>query len=289
MITLIPTSSAEHLAKLFTKKKEFRVIVPGKNKDGKRTFPDGEVYARIGEVAAIKGRVVVLASGQPHPNESVVELEIMLRILARSRASSLELCLSYFPYSMQDHAFEEGERNVAEDLVVKWTTYYGVKNIYTLDAHFSGKPWAGKYPISNISSLEALKEAARREYHDIVFLAPDKGGRARSGLPGFDKVRRNSHEVEMTCDARTASLIKGKTVGIVDDLLETGGTLIRCFALAKQCGAKRVVALVTHGVLPLGISRARKTFDKLYITNSIRRAGAQVDVSALIAHKLLVA
>ncbi|GAG54089.1 unnamed protein product [marine sediment metagenome] len=75
---------------------------------------------------------------------------------------------------------------------------------------------------------------------------------------------------------------KGKTIGVVDDLIETGGTLLKFYDFAKKSGAKKVIALITHGVLPVGISKIKKKYSKLYLTNTIEQKEANVDVADLI-------
>ena len=76
--------------------------------------------------------------------------------------------------------------------------------------------------------------------------------------------------------------LKDKVVGIVDDLLETGGTLLSSYDECKKCRAKKILALVTHGVLPLGISKIKKKFSKLYLTNTIKQKMTNVDITDLI-------
>ena len=167
-----------------------------------------------------------------------------------------------------------------------WVSYYGVTRLYAIDPHFGGKPWVSRHPFTMLSALPLLQEAAVRDYADIVFLAPDKGAQRRTGFQGFDKARLNSAEVSITCSAEVAARIKGRSVGIVDDLLETGGTLAKCAEKARECGAIKVVALVTHGVLSAGIKRVLRMFDGLYLSNTIKRSEANVDVTEIIRETL---
>ena len=139
---LIPTTQAAHLtAKLLRLNLNgLTIIHPGLNRDGKRHFPDKELYVKIPEAKNFAAkRVVVLHAGAPHPNEGLVELELILQILRDSKASPIEVLFSYFPYGMQDEVFDRGETNVAENLVEKLVNYYHVKNIFILDAHLAGK------------------------------------------------------------------------------------------------------------------------------------------------------
>lgn len=285
---LILTSQTGHLAKSLKTSKKFEVILPELNKDGKRYFPDGEVYARLAAAKRLKGkRVMVVHSGAPKPNEGVGELELILQILTDWKAQPIEVFFTYFPYGMQDKAFDTGETNAAENLIKKLVNYYGVKKIYIVDAHFAGKSWVKKYPISFVSAVSQLRAMAKNEFgQDTVFLSPDKGGKRRTGIAGMKKKRKNSYEVEMESAGPLKKLIKNRAVAVVDDLIETGGTLDRFYDECKKAGAKDVVALITHGVLQSGISRIKKKYSKVYLTNTINRKQANIDITSLILKTL---
>ena len=234
----------------------------------------------------IKGRVVVLHSGQPDPNGGLVELQMILSVLIKTKAK-IEVFFSYFPYGMQDHACHPGETNAAEDLVSKLCGYYKVKKIYTLDAHFFGQPWVKKYPIVNVSANKILQKEALKEYPKAVFMAPDAGSQRRANLKGTKKKRTNSFEVSIESDDSFKSVVNGKIVGAVDDLIETGGTLIK---FAEECRANKasdVIALITHGVLVSGIKRINLGYKKVYLSNSIKREDANVDISPLILNTIV--
>lgn len=280
MAIIIPTSSANHLADELRERKDFVIVFPEKNKDGKNVFPDGEVYVKLPALPA-EGKVVVLHSGQPDPNGGLQELEMILGIL-REQKRPAEVFFSYFPYSMQDKIHSDGELNAAENLIRKLVEFYQVKKIHIIDAHFFGPQWTAKYPLNNISAAPTLMAAAEKDYPDIVFLAPDKGSQERVNIKGFEKTRKNSFDVEMMSDDECVILMKDKVVGVVDDLLETGGTLVKFREKCLQCGARDVVALVTHGVLSSGIERVKNSYSKLYLTNTIKRPEANIDVSGLI-------
>ncbi len=278
---LIPTSLTEELAKsILTKAKNFRVILPDLSRDGKRYFPDGEVYVKILKAGQLRNkRVIVLHSGAPKPNEGLVELELILQILRDNKVKP-EVFFAYFPYGMQDKVFEKGETNVAENLIEKLINYYKVKKIYTIDAHFWGRKWIKKYPIINISAVPTLIKRAKEDFgKDIFFLSPDSGGKKRTQIAGFKKERLNSFNVKML----PLNLnLKGKIVAVVDDLIETGGTLLKFCELAKKSGAQKILALVTHGVIPSGVLRTKKVYSKLYLTNTINQKEANVDIENLI-------
>jgi len=280
---LIPTLQAQHLADKLQSKK-ISVITPALNKDGLRYFPDGELYVKIPNAHRLTSqRVVVLHSGAPHPNEGLIELELILQAVKEVQASPIDVFFAYFPYGMQDKAFAKGETNIAENLIEKLQNYYGVRKIYILDAHFAGKKWHEKYPLEFITAVPQLIETAIHDFgNDILFLSPDKGGARRTKIRSMQKKRKSSYEVEVKSSTFVQKAIKNRPVAVVDDLIETGGTLDRFYDECKKAGAKDIVALITHGVLPAGISRIKKKYRKVYLTNTILRKESNVDITPLI-------
>ena len=281
---IIPTSAAEHLAKRL-RKRNLKIIFPGKNKEGKRYFPDGEIYIRIPESEKLKNnKVVVLHSGSHQPNKGLIELELILQILM-DKETKPDVFFTYFPYGMQDKIFKKGETSAAESLIRKLTYYYKVRKIYIIDPHFGEEKWLAKYPIINISAVPYLIKNCWQDFNEnILFLSPDKGGKRRTGLLGIRKKRLNSFKIELL--SRKADF-KGKTVAVVDDILETGETLLRFYDFAKKSGAKKVVALITHGILPIGISKIKKKYFKLYLTNTVNQKKANIDITDLILKNLI--
>ena len=285
--SLILTSSAAHLADFLDKKDFGKVFFPDKNKDGLNYFPDKETYAKFSNLRGIANRIVVVHSGQPNPNDGLQELEITLGILKDAGKKNIEVFFTYFPYGMQDKIHAKGELNAAQNLIKKLIQFYKVKKIWIIDAHFWGARWTKKYPLKNISAVPLLMEAAKKDYSNILFLTPDKGGQKRTKIIGFSKKRHNSFEVEFDHDKNHAKNIKGKTIGVIDDLLETGGTLVKFKEKCLQYRAKEAVALITHGVLPIGIKKIKSNYKKLYLTNSISRPEANINIFDLIKDHLL--
>ena len=282
---IIPTSTAEHLVKsILTKTRDFKIIFPGLSRDGKRYFPDEEIYMKILEAKRLKGkRVIVLHSGAPRSNEGLIELELILQIL-RDNQIKPEVFFTYFPYGMQDKVFEKGETNVAENLIEKLVNYYKVKKIYIIDAHFKGRKWVKNYPIVNISAVPILIQKAKEDFgENILFLSPDIGGKRRTGISGIKKERLTSFKVKMVSPKLN---FKGKVVGVIDDMIKTGGTLLKFQEIAKKSGAEKIIALITHGVIPSGVSKIKKKYSKLYLTNTIKQKESNIDITKLILKNL---
>jgi len=281
---IIPTSTAEHLAKIILKKnKAFKIIFPDLSRERKRYFPDQELYIKFSTryLSKFKSgkRIIVLHSGAPKPNEGLMELELILQIL-RDNKIRPEIFFSYFPYGMQDKVFKKGETNVAENLIDKLANYYKVKKIYVIDPHFEGRKWVKKYPIESISAVPILISRAKKHFREnILFLSPDIGGKRRTGIWGIKKERIDSFKVKispLTID------LKGKIVGVVDDMIKTGGTLLKFAEIARKAGAKKILALVTHGVLASGVSKIKRKYSKLYLTNTIKQKESNIDITELI-------
>lgn len=283
---LVPTSSAEHLARQMEGQEGIKVLQLGTNKEGARMFPDGEVYARLEGLSAATERVAVLHSGQPDPNGGLMELEMILEILRRAGVGRREVFFAYFPYGMQDKAFREGELNAADALLRKLVAYYGVSTVYALDPHFQEDEWLNQYVFKSVSALPLLKEAALRDYPEMIFVAPDEGSQGRTKHAGLSKTRTDSFTVDMHHDDGFAAMVRGRDVGVIDDLVETGGTLARFREKCAEYGARSVAALVTHGVLPAGIARLRAAYDRVYLADGIARPEANVAVAPLVVRAL---
>ena len=278
---IIPTSQVGYLVKRMKgKTKDLEVISPDLSRDRKRYFPDGEVYMRILNADKLGDkRVIVSHSGAPRPNEGLMELELILQIL-RDNNVKPEVFFTYFPYGMQDKVFDKGETNVAENLIEKLINYYKVKKIYVIDPHFGGRKWIKKYPIISISAVPLLIEKAKNDFgKNILFFSPDIGGKRRTGFKAMEKKRLSSFEVKMF---PLRANFKGKIIGVIDDMIKTGGTLLKFYEIAKKLEAKKIIALVTHGVMPVGISKIKKRYSKLYLTNTIKQKEANIDIIDLI-------
>ena len=142
---------------------------------------------------------------------------------------------------------------MAENLIKKLINYYKVKKIYIIDPHFGEREWVKKYPVVSLSAVPSLIGKSKEDFgEDVLLMAPDKGGKRRTGISGLNKKRINSFEV-MPFSSKIA--VKGKTIGVVDDMIGTGGTLLRFCEFAENSGAEKIVALVTHGVLDAGLRK----------------------------------
>jgi ribose-phosphate pyrophosphokinase len=264
---LITTKTAEHL--------DFdgRTLTPHPE-DGTLTFPDGEVYIQLDDIDELDHAMVVHA-GRPAVNTSMMQLYGTLELLQEHDVYT-DVFFTYMPYSMQDEAFYDGSLNYARALLRKLAVYYDVKKIYAIDAHFSHRDWADEFPFENVHAFPLIANQVAME--DYVVVGPDLGAVQRFGIEGYTKQRHGSRDVEMTGDLD----VEGENVLVFDDIVETGNTLQEAYGRLDEQGAERIEAAVVHGVMQEGIERARQTFDSFYLTNSIKRDQANVNVSPLI-------
>lgn len=262
-----------------------RIVKPTPNKEGKFHFPDGEIYLRLPNLKDV-GNITIVHSGYPNPNDGLIELYMMLDIIRQYRKSKgkVHIVFTVFPYARQDNDYFDGELNAARELI-RTLMSKGATSFDIIDAHFAGEPWTREFPIGNVSMTEKLMTNAKiiLNNQNIVFMTPDAGSRRRTKIKsGTTKKRTNSFEVEVKSDDMFRDQVSGNIVGVVDDLLSTGMTLQRFLTEARQNGAKKVAAVVTHGVNPAGIELTGSTFDGLIMTNTIDRPEANVDVTQTV-------
>lgn len=289
---IIPTSSARHLfaSEMFPGITGVDLVLPLPNKDGSWQFPDKEVYVRIPGLKNAD-HVVVVHSGYPDPNAGLIELIMTLTIIrkySKNEKMKIEVIFTAMPYARQDNDYFDGELNMAKNLIEMLVNCYNVSFITIFEAHFAGKKWMEELPVRNISFSEVLMNQAAADHPGIVFISPDAGAARRSHVKGGKKKRQNSHDVEVSFAKEFRSKIRNNTVGLVDDLLSTGSTLLRAKEQCMKLGAKKSVAIVTHGVNDEGINRIRANFDDLYMSDSINRTGKIVSIRPLL-YKTLVA
>lgn len=306
---ILPTVQSEHIARILKQRysDRFDFLSLGGNKDGKMEFPGGEVYVRVEDIEKIDGQdVTVLHCGAPRANTSTVGIFFTLYSLMRpmySRgkdergkkvfgeldvtARSKRVFFLYPAYCRQDWPDMTGGINAAEYLI--WCiTNHGVEKIYTLDAHFAADDWVTKYPLVNVSAKEILLEKAAKEgFQDLFLIGPDGSTMERMGVNGVKKDRLNSFETKSHFPEELADEVKGRDVGVVDDLLQSGSTMDNAAQHLRRFGVRRLVALLPHLRLDEGYRRIDSLYDAIFITNSIDNPRANVDVTDLVAQTLL--
>ena len=274
---LIPTTNAYHLAQQF--ENDCDVVYMQPNKDNNRLFPDGELFIHVPAGLDYSQRVVVLHAGSPNPNRSLVELLLLLSVLKKN-FQNIEVCFTYFAYSQQDKASDEGECVAAKDIMDILVEYMNVKKIYLADVHFFAKDWLNDYPIVHIPVFTLLQKEVNEKYKDVIYISPDQGGFKRTGIRGFEKIRHDTYTTSLNNNEN--SDFKDKVVVVVDDLIETGGTLTMVAGQLRDGGAKKIIAAVSHVVLLKGYERILKIYDEVYTSNSIPHNFESVSIASRI-------
>jgi len=245
-----------------------------------RRFSDGEVFVEIGE--NVRGKdVYVLQSTCTPVNDNLIELLIMIDALKRASVNSVTAVIPYYGYSRQDRKVAP-RTPISAKLVADLLTAAGCSRVVSMDLHAGQIQGFFNIPFDNLYALPVLVEHMTRVFsgpgHDeVVLVSPDAGGveRARAfakrlgaGVAMIDK-RRTGPNV-----AKAMHLIgnvEGKTAVILDDMIDTAGTLCEAAVTVKKNGAKKVYAAATHAVLSgPAISRiASSELEQVLLTDTI--------------------
>ncbi|WP_297504538.1 ribose-phosphate diphosphokinase [Thermococcus sp.] len=245
-----------------------------------KRFPDGEKYVRI---LGSSEEVTVVQSTFSPQDEHLIELILMADALRERGVQKLRVVVPYLAYSRQDRVTKDGEPVSVRAILRVLAVYYD--ELYVFDLHnpetlrfFPGK-------AVNLSPARAIADYFGEKLGEGIVLAPDKGALARAkavaerlGLEysHFHKVRISPTEVQMKpVDVD----VMGKNVLIVDDIISTGGTMVRAANLLREMGAEKVFVAATHGVFAEGaIERVGKAVDELAVTNTIPTPVSKISV-----------
>jgi len=240
-------------------------------------FSDGEIYVQIQE--SVRGVDCFLVQSTCTPvNENLMELLILLDALKRASAGRITVVMPYFGYGRQDRK-AAGREAITAKLVADLLTTAGAQRIVALDFHAPQLMGFFNILVDHLYASPVLLEYVRSlNQKDFVLVSPDVGGVARarafakklddSPLAIIDK-RRSQHNV-----AEVMSLVgdvRGKVAIMVDDLVDTAGTLVKGAELLQKEGAAAIYACATHPVLsgPANKRIDDSPIEKLIVTNSI--------------------
>ena len=259
-----------------------------------KTFPDGDSYVRIEDIPSCKGKDVSLFHRlYPDQNSAIFHAIQIIDTLKRVGAQTT-LVAPYLPYSRQDKTFKDGEALSAE-IVCSMLANAGVKKLVTLDCHFLKKEGEFEYAglkIKNISANKLLVEHAKSKLgeEDIEVISPDQGanylvssfgGKSMKKLRGEYEEGKEAYRkiegVEMDFD------VEGKNVLILDDMISTGGTMIKAVGNVRNGKAKKVLCAATHGFFLKGsLQKLNDVSDGVFTTNSIQNPAGEVDIRSLL-------
>jgi ribose-phosphate pyrophosphokinase len=240
-------------------------------------FSDGEVNVEILE--NVRGRdVFVLQSTSNPTNDNLMEIMVIVDALKRSSAARITAAIPYFGYARQDRRPRSARVAISAKVVANMLEAVGVDRVLTMDLHADQIQGFFDIPVDNIYAAPILLgDVWKQNFQDLIVVSPDVGGvvRARalakrldSELAIIDKRRPKANVSEVM---NIIGEVDGRTCVIMDDMVDTAGTLCKAAEVLKERGAKRVVAYCTHAVLS-GSAVQKITaspLDELVVTDTI--------------------
>ena len=241
-------------------------------------FSDGEVQVEIQE--NVRGRDVFVIQPTCLPtNENIMELLIIVDALKRASADRITTVVPYFGYSRQDRRVRSMRVPISAKVVANMISSVGADRVLTVDLHADQIQGFFDVPVDNVyASPVLLGDIYKQKYPDLIVVSPDVGGvvRARalakrlddSDLAIIDKRRPQANEAQVM---HIIGEVKGKSCIIVDDLVDTAGTLCKAAQALKEHGAKAVIAYATHPVLSGNAVQnvENSVLDELVVTDTI--------------------
>lgn len=248
-------------------------------------FANGEKRVWIKD--EVRGENVILVQSLSNPtDEHVIELLLLVDALNRMGARHINLVMPWMGYSLQDKVFREGEPIAAKVIADLISNSY-IKRAFVIDLHNSSTPGFFSIPIQHISALELFASHIEKNLplENTVVASPDFGGLKRArvfaerlnvGWVNIDK-SRDLHTGEPTAHSVSGD-VTGKTVVLFDDVINSGGTVIKAAELLKSQGASKVYFCATHGIFANdGIKNIQSSLvDQVIVTNSIPRPPSEV-------------
>jgi ribose-phosphate pyrophosphokinase len=240
-------------------------------------FSDGEVTVEIRQNVRARDVFVVQPTCSP-TNENLMELLIMVDALKRASARRITAVIPYFGYARQDRRPRSTRVPISAKVVANLLETVGVERVLTMDLHADQIQGFFDIPVDNIyASPVLLSDVKSKNYNNLVVISPDVGGvvRARAlakqlgcDLAIIDKRRPTANVSEVM---HVIGEIEGRNCVIMDDMIDTAGTLVKAAEVLKERGAKSVFAYCTHPVFSgPAIERIRGSqIDEVVITNTI--------------------
>ena len=241
-------------------------------------FSDGEVTVEIEENVRDKDVFVIQPTCAP-TNENLMELLVMIDALKRASASRITAVMPYYGYARQDRRSRSARVAISAKLVANMVGVAGADRVLTVDLHADQIQGFFDIPVDNVyASPLLLGDVWRQNYENLIVVSPDVGGvvRARAlakrlddaDLAIIDKRRPMANVAEVM---HIIGDVSGKTCVMIDDLVDTAGTLCSAAVALKKQGAVKVVAYCTHPVLSgRAIENLRHSvLDELVVTDTI--------------------
>jgi ribose-phosphate pyrophosphokinase len=242
-----------------------------------RRFSDGEILVEIDENVR-GGDVFVIQSTCTPVNDNLIELLLMLDAFRRASAKRVTAVVPYYGYARQDRKVAP-RVPISAKLVADLITAAGASRVLTVDLHAGQIQGFFNIPVDNLFAAPVLLSYIRERLnqHEVSVVSPDAGGveRARAfakrldaALAIIDKRRARANEV---AEVHIVGDVRGRTAVLVDDMVDTAGTLVAAAAALKENGARAVMACCTHAVLSGDPSKRieKSELSELIVTDTI--------------------
>lgn len=259
-----------------------------------RRFADGEVFVQVGEPVRNKDVYIIQPTGRPSSNENWMELYCVIDALKRASAKRITAVIPYYGYSRQDRK-NEPRVPITAKLVANLLAEAGAGRVLCLDLHAAQIQGFFDIPVDHMQSKNIFLERIRKDLDvsNSIIVSPDIGGIGRARLIAkalnldiaiIDKRRDRANESEVM---NIIGDVKGKDAIIVDDIIDTGGTLIKSMHALKQAGMRKIFVFITHAVCSGDVYERinESDIDKLYITDSLNvmteRLGNKIEIISI--------
>jgi ribose-phosphate pyrophosphokinase len=254
-----------------------------------RIFTDGESSIKLGKVGK---NCVIVQSTHPPTDTHLLQLLMMAKKCMDNGAQHMCAVVPYLCYARQDRVFLEGEV-VSIDLVAKLFETVGVEHIITVDIH-SQRAMSYFTSIQNVSSVPLLADyASKIKLHDPIAVSPDAGGanRAKEFARHLDidvlalKKYRHRATGEVTVDEKLEMDIYKRDVIVIDDIISSGGSIIKAAEVLHKKGVGRIFAMCAHALLIREAAQKIKSagVQDIISTNSVPGEYSKVELSSEIA------
>jgi len=242
-------------------------------------FSDGEIRIKVPENVR-RRHVFIIQPTCPPVNDSLMELLFMIDAARRSSSDEITAVIPYFGYARQDRK-EMPRVPISASVVAKMIEDSGADRIVTLDIHSEQQQGFIKGPWDNLyGSYALIPEIKKRKLKNVVIAAPDKGGMTRATgyarLLGANDIALVYKERDIAVNNKSDASamigdVAGRDVLLVDDMIDTGGTIIHAAEYLKKMGAEKVIVCATHGIFSGSAPEKFKnsTVDELIVTDSI--------------------
>jgi ribose-phosphate pyrophosphokinase len=252
-------------------------------------FSDGEISVELNENVRGKDVFVIQPTCAP-TNDSLMELLLMADALHRASANRITAVIPYFGYARQDRRVRSARVAISAKVVADMISAVGVNRVLTVDLHAEQIQGFFSIPVDNVYGSPVLTDDIERQrYENLLVVSPDIGGvvRARAvakqlnvDLAIIDKRRPAANEAQVM---HIIGDVAGRSCLIVDDMVDTAGTLCKAADALKEHGAKKVVAYCTHPVLsgPAIANINGSSLDSLVVTDTIPLSEAAKNCSRI--------